>query len=210
VEESPAPNLPQAIREDICQAAVRLIQTANYTNAGTVEFIVDRNNQFFFIEVNARIQVEHPVTELISGIDLIQQQIRVAAGEPLPWKQHEIPQRGAAIEVRINAEDPDNDFRGSPGRITKLRIPGGHGVRFDSHVHEGYNIPPYYDSMIGKLIVHKPTRPEAIACLKRCLDEFVLEGVKTTIPLLKTILNNSAFIEGRMDTTFIEQNLLGR
>jgi len=210
VEESPAPNLPQAIREDICQAAVRLIQTANYTNAGTVEFIVDRNNQFFFIEVNARIQVEHPVTELISGIDLIQQQIRVAAGEPLPWKQHEIPQRGAAIEVRINAEDPDNDFRGSPGRITKLRIPGGHGVRFDSHVHEGYNIPPYYDSMIGKLIVHKPTRPEAIACLKRCLDEFVLEGVKTTIPLLKTILNNSEFIEGRMDTTFIEQNLLGR
>lgn len=210
IEESPAPNLPQAVREDICKAAVRLIQTAKYTNAGTVEFIVDKNNQFYFIEVNARIQVEHPVSELVTGIDLIQQQIRIAAGEPLPWKQRNIPQIGAAIEVRINAEDPDNDFRGSPGRITKLRIPGGHGVRFDSHVHEGYMIPPYYDSMIGKLIVHKPTRPEAIACLKRCLDEFVLEGVKSTIPLLKTILNHSAFLEGRMDTTFIETHLLGR
>ncbi|MFO0917361.1 MAG: acetyl-CoA carboxylase biotin carboxylase subunit [Planctomycetaceae bacterium] len=210
VEESPAPNFPQAVRENICQAAVRLIQTAKYTNAGTVEFIVDRDNNFYFIEVNARIQVEHPVTEQISGIDLIQQQIRVAAGEPLPWKQHEIPQRGSAIEVRINAEDPDQDFRGCPGKITKLRVPGGHGVRFDSHVHENYQIPPYYDSMIGKLIVHKPTRPEAIACLRRCLDEFVLEGVKTTIPLIKRILSHAAFIEGRMDTTFIEQNLIGR
>jgi acetyl-CoA carboxylase biotin carboxylase subunit len=210
IEESPAPNLPQAVREDICKAAVRLVQAANYTNAGTVEFIVDRNNQFYFIEVNARIQVEHPVTEMVTGFDLIQQQIRIAAGEPLPWKQRGVPQNGAAIEVRINAEDPDNDFRGSPGRITKLRIPGGNGVRFDSHVHEGYQIPPYYDSMIGKLIVHKPTRAEAIACLKRCLEEFVLEGVKTTIPLLKKILNHSAFLEGRMDTTFIEQNLLGR
>ncbi len=210
VEESPAPNLPQSVREDLCKAAVRLVKTANYTNAGTVEFIVDKNNQFYFIEVNARIQVEHPVTEQISGIDLIQQQIRIASGEPLAWKQENIPQKGAAIEVRINAEDPDNDFRGSPGRITKLRIPGGNGVRFDSHVHEGYVIPPYYDSMIGKLIVHKPTRPEAIACLRRCLDEFVLEGVKTTIPLLKKILDHSAFIEGQMDTTFIEQNLLGR
>jgi len=128
----------------------------------------------------------------------------------LPWKQRSIPCNGAAIEVRINAEDPDNDFRGSPGKITKLRIPGGPGVRFDSHVYEGYVIPPYYDSMIGKLIVHKPTRPEAIACLKRCLDEFVLEGVKTTIPLLKKILNHSAFVEGRMHTTFVEQHLVSK
>ncbi len=208
IEESPAPHLPQKIREEICAAAVRLIRTAKYTNAGTVEFIVDQDNKFYFIEVNARIQVEHPVTESITGIDLIQQQIRVAAGEPLPWKQAEIAQRGAAIELRINAEDPDNDFRGSPGKITKLRLPGGLGVRFDSHVHEGYVIPPYYDSMIGKLIVHKPTRAEAIACLKRCLDEFVLEGVKTTIPLLKKILNNAAFAEGRMHTTFVEQHLV--
>jgi acetyl-CoA carboxylase biotin carboxylase subunit len=208
IEESPAPNLPQSVREDICKAAVRLIKAADYTNAGTVEFIVDKDNQFYFIEVNARIQVEHPVTELVTGIDLIQQQIRVAAGEPLPWKQRAIPCNGSAIEVRINAEDPENDFRGSPGRITKLRVPGGNGVRWDSHVHEGYVVGPYYDSMIGKLIVHKPTRAESIACMKRCLDEFVVEGIKTTIPLLKRILSNSAFVEGRMDTTFIEQKLL--
>lgn len=210
IEESPAPNLPQSVREDICKAAVRLISAAQYTNAGTVEFIVDQDNQFYFIEVNARIQVEHPVTESVTGIDLIQQQIRIASGEPLPWKQRNIPCNGASIEVRINAEDPDNDFRGCPGRITRLRIPGGPGVRFDSHVHEGYVIPPYYDSMIGKLIVHRPTRAEAIACMKRCLDEFVLEGVTTTIPLLKRILNSSTFAEGRMYTTFVEQELVRR
>lgn len=210
IEESPAPNLPQSVREDICKAAVRLIQTANYTNAGTVEFIVDKNNQFYFIEVNARIQVEHPVTEMVTGVDLIQQQIKVASGQPLPWKQRNIPCHGAAIEVRINAEDPDNDFRPSPGKITKLRVPGGHGVRWDSHIHEGYVVGPYYDSMIGKLIVHKPTRPEAIACMKRCLDEFVVDGIKTTIPLLKRILNHTAFVEGTMDTTFIEQKLLAK
>ena len=208
IEESPAPNLPQSVREDICKAAVRLIQIANYTNAGTVEFIVDQNNQFYFIEVNARIQVEHPVTEMVTGIDLIQQQIKVASGQPLPWKQRAIPCNGAAIEVRINAEDPDNDFRPSPGKITKLRVPGGHGVRWDSHIHEGYVVGPYYDSMIGKLIVHKPTRAEAIACMKRCLDEFVVDGIKTTIPLLKRILNHTAFVEGKMYTTFIEQQLL--
>ena len=210
IEESPAPNLPQSVREDICKAAVRLIQLANYTNAGTVEFIVDKNNQFYFIEVNARIQVEHPVTEMVTGIDLIQQQIKIASGEPLPWKQRNIPCHGSAIEVRINAEDPDNDFRPSPGKITKLRIPGGHGVRWDSHIHEGYVVGPYYDSMIGKLIVHKPTRTESIACMKRCLDEFVVEGIKTTIPLLKRILNHTAFVEGKMDTTFIEQKLLAK
>ena len=208
IEESPAPNLPQSVREDICKAAVRLIQIANYTNAGTVEFIVDQNNQFYFIEVNARIQVEHPVTEMVTGVDLIQQQIKVASGQPLPWKQRAIPCNGAAIEVRINAEDPDNDFRPSPGKITKLRVPGGHGVRWDSHIHEGYVVGPYYDSMIGKLIVHKPTRAEAIACMKRCLDEFVVVGIKTTIPLLKRILNHTAFVEGKMYTTFIEQQLL--
>jgi len=210
IEESPAPNLPQSVREDICKAAVRLIQLAKYTNAGTVEFIVDKNNQFYFIEVNARIQVEHPVTEMVTGIDLIQQQIRIASGEPLPWKQRNIPCHGSAIEVRINAEDPDNDFRPSPGKITKLRVPGGHGVRWDSHIHEGYVVGPYYDSMIGKLIVHKPTRTESIACMKRCLDEFTIEGIKTTIPLLKRILNHTAFVEGKMDTTFIEQQLLAK
>ena len=210
IEESPAPNLPHAVREAICAAAVRLIKSANYTNAGTVEFIVDKDHNFYFIEVNARIQVEHPVTEMVTGLDLIQQQIRVAAGEHLPWKQSEIPCRGCSMEVRINAEDPDNDFRGSPGRITKLRVPGGNGVRWDSHVHEGYVVGPYYDSMIGKLIVHKPTRPEAIACLKRCLDEFIIEGIKTTIPLLKRILSEAAFVDGGMHTTFIEQHMLAK
>jgi acetyl-CoA carboxylase biotin carboxylase subunit len=207
IEESPAPNLPQSVREEICKAAVRLIQTAGYYNAGTCEFLVDKNNQFYFIEVNARIQVEHPVTEQVTGIDLIKQQIRVAAGEELKFRQQNIPCSGHAIEVRINAEDPDNNFRGTPGRITKLRIPGGNGVRFDSHVHEGYVIPPHYDSMIGKLIVHQPTRQEAIACLKRCLDEFVLEGpgVKTTIPLIRKILDHSTFTAGDGDTKFVER-----
>jgi acetyl-CoA carboxylase biotin carboxylase subunit len=209
IEESPGPNLPQAVREDICKAAVRLIKTANYTNAGTVEFLLDKDYQYYFIEVNARIQVEHPVTEMISGIDLIQQQIRVAAGEPLPFKQKQIPQNGSAIEIRINAEDPDNQFRGSPGKITKLRLPGGPGVRFDSHVYEGYFIPPFYDSMIGKLIVHRPTREEAIATAKRALDEFVIEGVKTSIPLAKKILESPAFIQGDLDTTFVERTLIG-
>ena len=205
VEESPAPTLPLAVREDICKAAVRLAKTANYWNAGTCEFIVDKNHQFYFIEVNARIQVEHPVTELVTGIDLIKSQIRVAAGEPLDIKQRNITATGCAIELRINAEDPDNGFRPSPGKITKLRIPGGPGIRFDSHVHEGYVIGPNYDSMIGKLIVHRANRAEAFATMKRALDEFVLEGIKTTIPLAKKIFRHSAFIEGDVDTTFIER-----
>lgn len=205
VEESPAPNLPLSVRQDICKAAVRLIKSAGYTNAGTVEFIVDADNRFYFIEVNARIQVEHPVTEEVTGIDLIQQQIRVAAGEELGFKQRSVPCKGSSIELRINAEDPDNDFRGSPGTITKLRLPGGPGIRFDSHVHEGYTIGPYYDSLIGKLIVTRPTREEAIACMKRALAEFEIEGIKTTIPLARKIFNHSAFIEGRVDTKFVER-----
>ena len=205
VEESPAPNLPQSVREDICKAAVRMVKAANYTNAGTVEFLVDKDNQFYFIEVNARIQVEHPVTEEVTGLDLIQQQIRIAAGEKLGLRQRSIPCNGSSIEVRINAEDPDNDFRGSPGKITRLRLPGGPGVRFDSHVHEGYIIGPWYDSLIGKLIVHRNSRMEALACLQRALHELEIEGVKTTIPLLRKIVSHSAFIEGRVDTTFVER-----
>ncbi len=205
VEESPAPGLPQSVREDICKAAVRLIKMAEYTNAGTVEFIVDPDNQFYFIEVNARIQVEHPVSELVTGIDLIQHQLRVAAGEKLDLRQRNIPCNGSAIELRVNAEDPENDFRGSPGKITKLRIPGGPGVRWDSHVHEGYVVGPFYDSLIGKLIVHKPTREEALACMNRALDEFVVDGIRTTIPLAKQIFRHPAFIETKVDTTFIER-----
>ena len=205
IEESPAPNLPKSVREDICKSAVRLVKSAGYYNAGTVEFIVDQQNQFYFIEVNARIQVEHPVTEMVTGTDLIQHQIRIAAGEPLALKQRNIKANGCAIEVRINAEDPENGYRGCPGKITKLRVPGGLGVRFDSHVYEGYTISPYYDSMIGKLIVHRPTRDEAIECARQALGEFEIEGVKTTIPLARRILGHSAFKEGKIDTTFLER-----
>ena len=206
VEEAPAPTLPKEVREELCASAVRLVKTAGYTNAGTVEFIVDQaTNKFYFIEVNARIQVEHPVSELVSGVDLIKTQIRVAAGEKLPFTQKQIPCLGSAIEARINAEDPANGFRGSPGTITKLRTPGGPGVRWDSHVYQGYTIPPYYDSMIGKLIVHKPTRAEAIACMRRALDEFVIEGVKTTIPLLRDLFADPNFHSSQIDTTYIER-----
>jgi len=208
VEETPAPNLPQAVREDICKAAIRLVQVAGYTNAGTVEFLVDQQHQFYFIEVNARIQVEHPVTEQVTGIDLIEQQLRISAGLELGFSQRNIPCQGSSIEVRINAEDPEHDFRGSPGTITELRVPGGRGIRFDSHVHAGYRVPPYYDSLIGKLIVHRPTRAEAIRCMRRALEEFHVEGIHTTIPLLRRIFNHTAFVEGQVDTGFIERELL--
>lgn len=205
VEESPAPNLNPITRAAMCDAAVRLVHAANYTNAGTVEFIVAPSGDFYFIEMNARIQVEHPVSEMVTGIDLIKAQILVAAGERLPFTQADVRQNGVAMECRINAEDPDKNFRPTPGKITKLRVPGGFGVRFDSHVHEGYVVSPYYDSMIGKLIVHQPTREEAIACMKRALSELHIEGVKTTIPLQLKILNNTAFNEAKVDTTFIER-----
>ncbi len=209
IEESPAPELEGATRQAMCEAAVRLVRGANYTNAGTVEFIVDRQGHFYFIELNARIQVEHPVTEMVTGIDLIKAQIRVAAGEPLPFRQEDICCTGAAIECRINAEDPANNFRPSPGQIERLIVPGGFGVRFDSHVHAGYVVSPHYDSMIGKLIVHQSSREEAIACMKRALAELRIEGVKTTIPRHLEILNHPAFTESRVDTTFIERTWPG-
>ncbi len=206
VEESPAPNMPASVRKDLCAAAVRLVKTAGYYNAATVEFLLDvRDNKFYFIEVNARIQVEHPVTELVTGVDLVKEQIRVASGEPLSFKQKNVPSNGSAIEVRINAEDPANDFRGCPGEITALRIPGGPGVRWDSHVYTGYKVPPYYDSLIGKLLVHRATRDEAITTMKRALAEFHVEGIKTTVPLLQKIIANETFRDGTMDTTFVER-----
>jgi acetyl-CoA carboxylase biotin carboxylase subunit len=210
VEESPAPNLPPAVREQMCTAAVRLAKTAGYQNAGTCEFLVDRDHHFYFIEVNARIQVEHPVTELVTGIDLVREQIRIAAGEPLRFGQADVPQRGVAIECRINAEDPRADFRPSPGQVTRWQVPGGPGVRLDSHVVTGYKVPPNYDSLLAKLLVHQPTRPEALATMRRALAEFVIEGVKTTIPLHREIFNHSAFIEGQVDTTFIERHWKGK
>jgi acetyl-CoA carboxylase, biotin carboxylase subunit len=208
VEESPAPNLPQQVREDICAAAVRLVKSVGYYNAGTCEFLVDKDNRFYFIELNARIQVEHPVTELVTGIDLVRQQIKIAAGEKLPFAQKDIEHRGCAIECRINAEDPAADFRPSPGVITRWQPPGGPGVRLDTHVSQGYRVPPNYDSMIAKLLVHQPTRALALAVMRRALSEFRIEGIKTTIPILREIFNHSAFVEGRVDTTFIERNWL--
>jgi acetyl-CoA carboxylase, biotin carboxylase subunit len=205
VEESPAPHLPDGVRRDICTAAVRLAKAAGYQNAGTCEFLVDEKNKFYFIEVNARIQVEHPVTELVTGIDLVKEQIRVAAGEPLSFRQKEVIHRGCAIECRINAEDPDADFRPCPGVVTRWQPPGGPGVRLDSHVTAGYRIPPNYDSLAAKLLVWRPTRDEALATMRRALAEFVVDGVKTTIPRHRKIFDHRDFIAGAMDTTFIER-----
>jgi acetyl-CoA carboxylase biotin carboxylase subunit len=208
VEESPAPNLPDKVRQEMCAAAVRLAREAGYYSAGTCEFLVDQKNNFYFIEVNARIQVEHPVTELVTGVDLIREQIRVAAGEKLRHTQKDIVQRGHAIEVRINAEDSENDFRPSPGTVRTWRPPGGPGVRLDSHVVAGYRVPPNYDSMVAKLLVHQPTREEAFAVMRRALREFVVDGIHTTIPILKRIFDTPEFIDGRVDTRFIERALM--
>ena len=210
VEESPSPVLKNKVRENLCTAAVRLIKAAGYTNAGTVEFLVDRDQNFYILEVNARIQVEHPVTEQVTGIDLIKQQIRIAAGEKLPFKQEEITQTGHAIECRINAEDPERNFAPSAGLIQEFRAPGGPGVRLDSHAYAGYRIPPNYDSMIGELIVHRPTRAEAISAMKRALGEFHISPIKTTIPLHLQIMDNPNFLSGEVDTGFIERTMLSK
>jgi acetyl-CoA carboxylase biotin carboxylase subunit len=210
VEESPSPAITDKTREAICKAALSVVQAANYFSAGTVEFIVDPAGNFYFLEVNTRIQVEHPVTELITGIDLIKWMIKIAAGQKLTLRQKDVSRNGAAIEVRINAEDPDNDFRPCPGKITSLRVPGGFGVRFDSHVYAGYSIVPYYDSLIAKLLVHRPTREEAIVCMRRCLEEIEIGPIKTTIPLLHRIFNHADFINGKIDTGFIERTFQGK
>lgn len=208
VEESPAPNLPDSVRIAICESAVKLAKAAGYYNAGTCEFLLDREHNFYFIEVNARIQVEHPVTELVTGIDLVRQQILVAAGEKLPFTQADIVHRGAAIECRINAEDPANNFRPSPGQITTWIPPGGLGVRLDTHASAGYRVPPNYDSLVAKLLVHGPNRERAIAIMRRALREFQVEGIHTTIPIHQTIMNNPTFIAGDMDTTFLEREMM--
>jgi len=205
VEESPSPGISDRTREELCKAAVRIARAAGYYSAGTVEFLVDTKGKFYMLEMNTRIQVEHPVTEMVTNRDLLQWQIRVAAGETLPMKQRDIKQRGVAIECRINAEDPANDFRPCPGMVKDFRLPGGLGVRVDTHVHAGMNISPRYDSMIAKLIVHRPTRAEAIACMLRCLEEFVIDPIKTTIPIHKEIFTHTHFIKGQVDTGFIER-----
>ncbi len=209
IEESPSPGLPSAVREAMGDAAKNLARAAGYSNAGTVEFLVDRDMNFYFIEVNTRIQVEHPVTEMVTGIDLIQEQIRIAAGESLGYEQEDIRFHGAAIECRINAEDPENNFRPSPGKVTQFIQPGGFGVRLDTHIVTGYEIPPFYDSLIGKLIVHKKDRPSAIAAMRRALDELVIEGVRTTVPLYAEIFRHFHFLRGNINTGFLEEYFLG-
>lgn len=210
IEESPAPTLPQETRKAICEAAVRMIRGADYHNAGTVEFIVDKDHNFYFIEVNARIQVEHPVSEMVTGIDLIKEQIRVAAGEKLSFGQDEVVCRGVAMECRINAEDPKHNFRPCPGLIKQIHIPGGMGVRWDSHVHAGYTVPPHYDSMVGKLIVHRPTRDEAIATMIRALKELRIEGIETSVDFQVSVLETDDFREGKVDTKWVERDFLQR
>lgn len=207
IEESPSPGIESRTRSNLCAAAAKLAKSAGYTTAGTVEFLVDSKGKFYFIEVNTRIQVEHPVTEATTGIDLIKSQIRVASGEPLEFTQRSLRSEGHAIECRINAEDPDAGFRPSAGNITKFRPPGGPGVRVDTFAHENCRISPYYDSLIAKVIVHRPTREEAIACMLRSLSEFTIEPIKTTIPFLRRVLSHPEFKEGTIDTGFVERAL---
>ncbi len=207
IEESPCPVLDQKTREQLCTAALRIIKHASYHNAATVEFLLDKDKNFYFIEANTRIQVEHPVSEMVTGVDLIQWQLKVASGEELTLKQKDIPLNGSAIECRINAEDPENNFSPSPGTIEKYIPAGGPGVRLDTHIYQGYTVPSNYDSMLCKLIVHKPSRTEAIDTMKRALNEFVISPIKTTIPACYNILSHTAFAKGRIDTGFVERNL---
>ena len=202
VEESPSPFMTDELRERMGAAAVKAAQAIGYESVGTIEFLVDKNRDFYFMEMNTRIQVEHCVTEEVTNFDLIKEQIKIAAGEPISGK-HYIPEMHA-IECRINAEDPYNDFRPSPGKITVLHQPGGHGIRIDSHVYAGYVIPPYYDSMIAKIIAVARTRKEAIDTMSRALSEYVIEGVKTTIPFHQQLMRNEDFIKGNFTTKFLE------
>ena len=208
IEQTPAYGLDQKLREEICEASARLARECGYRNAGTVEYMLDEDNNFYFLEVNTRIQVEHCITEMVTGVDLVKWQLRVAMGEELSLKQEDVKQEGTAIECRINAEDPSMNFRPSPGKVEAFHAPGGLGVRWDSHVYQGYTIPPTYDSMVGKLIVHRQTREEAIAVTKRALDEFVIAPTKTTIPLCRQILDHDKFVNGQWDTKMIEREIL--
>ena len=206
LEEAPSPGISPEVREKMTSAAVRLAEEAGYANAGTVEFLVE-GEEFFFIEMNTRIQVEHPVTEMLTGVDLVKEQIRIAAGEPLSLRQEDVPMVGHAMEFRINAEDPDHDFMPSPGEVTFLDVPGGPGVRVDSAIYQGYKIPPFYDSMVGKLIVWALTREEAISRARRALREYRLEGIKTTIPLHLRLLEDDALRSGGYHTGYLEELL---
>lgn len=212
LEETPSPLIDgkfKDLRKKMGKAAIKIAETAHYTNAGTVEFIVDDSGQFYFLEVNKRIQVEHPITEEVTGVDLVRQQILIAMGEPLKISQNDVEIKGHAVECRINAEDPFDDFRPCPGRIEMYYAPGGRGVRLDSHAYAGYTIPPNYDSMIGKLITYGRDRREALDRMSRALSEYMITGIKTTIPFEMAILQDPNFRRGVYSTNFIEQLLTG-
>ena len=206
IEESPCPVLDERDREQLAEAALRIIKEAKYVNAATVEFLLDKDKKFYFIEVNTRIQVEHPITEMVTGHDLIKWQLKIASGQKIKFSQRNIKHTGVAIECRINAEDPANNFASCPGKITKYIPPGGPGVRVDTHVHQGWTVSTSYDSMIAKLIVHRKTRTDAIATMRRALAEFVIEPVKTTIPACLEILSHNLFVKSQIDTGFVERN----
>jgi len=205
LEEGPTPALGPEARNDLCTRAIRAIVSAGYENVGTLEFLVDRDGNFFFIEINCRIQVEHPVTELLTGIDLVATQIRIAAGEPLGFSQTDVITRGHAIEFRINAEDPEREFRPAAGIVERYLAPGGPGVRMDSHLFAGYEVPPFYDSLLGKLVVWGPTRESAIERGRVALDELIVEGLVTNIPIHQAILTSEAFLDGRMTTNLLDR-----
>lgn len=211
IEEAPPSNLPGKLGDAITRAAVKIANATNYVNAGTVEFLVEggRNPRFYFMEMNARLQVEHPITEMVTGVDLLYQQLRIASGSKLRLKQSHIKPEGVSIECRINAENPDDNFKPSPGTITFYNPPGGPGVRLDTHIYSGYQVVPYYDPMIGKLIVHGKKREDAIRRMRRALDEMVIEGIHTTIPLYRAIFGNESFRRGGVDTSFIESMYAG-
>jgi len=206
IEESPCPVLDEHTREQIADAALRIIKEAKYVNAATVEFLLDEDKNFYFIEANTRIQVEHPVTEMVTGHDLIKWQLKIASGQTIRFKQKNIRHNGAAIECRINAEDPQNNFAPCPGTITKYIPPGGPGVRVDTHISQGWTVSANYDSMIAKVIVHQKNRTEAITTMKRALSEFVIEPIKTTIPVCLDILSHNLFVKSKIDTGFVERS----
>ncbi len=205
IEEAPTPALGPESRRHLCESAVRAIVAAGYENVGTLEFLVDGQGNYFFIEINCRIQVEHPVTEMLSGLDLVVEQIRIAAGEPLGYSQADIDLRGHAIEFRITAEDIAHDFRPQAGTIEEYRVPGGPGVRMDSHLYRGYDVPPYYDSLLGKLIVHGPDRATAIARARTALAELRIEGIETTVAFHRAILSHPVFLEGGFTTNLLDR-----
>ena len=207
IEEGPAPGVSPEIRDRVCASAAELIRKANYSGAATVEFLMNKEQEFFMLEVNTRVQVEHPVTEMITGVDIVKESICVAAGEPLSWKQEDIRLNGHAIECRLNAEDPSNNFMPQPGIIETWQLAGGPGVRIESHVRPGYRIPPNYDSMIGKLIVHGRDRDEAIARMRAALGEMKIGPIATTIPLHQRLLNHHAFVSADFDINWVERLL---